>query len=320
MNDLDTYTYLAQTHAKYGRPLRIDELNPSIPYFEIYKNNMGRLDVRGFNYEHHDNAPRMALWEFFLKNNILPNISRSPEFDIKGFYNLELHDSYTYLDNGKNYDGVLTFSKFKTDDGPVLIPDPYAMQNWGGMVNGINDNAAWSSKINKVCFYGTTTGKRDPTKNDRINMCLWSLAKPDLYDFKITKIAQMSPESVYTYLGSRFDNVISKPISPMEQMKYKYHLVMDGNTCRFDIWHYITNTVTFKHQSPEMLWYYPILLDGCHFIEVNKDNMEAKMQMTPQNAEFIINNAKFLMNKILKPVTHMFYLSSVFEHMAHNGK
>lgn len=316
MNDIDTLQYLANAHAKYGRPLRLEEVDETIPYFEIFKTPFGKLDVRGYNYQTHDNAPRMLLWEHFMKTKVLPF---SSSIDLLGYYNIELHDSYTYLDNGKNYDGVLTFSRFKDDDGPVLIPDPYAMQRWGGMIDGIKDECRWISKLDKVCFYGTTTGKRIPAENERINMCLWSLKKPNLYDFKITKIAQMVEDDVYAYLGNNVHNVLSPPVSPIDQMKYKYHLVLDGNTCRFDIWHYITNTVTMKYKSREMLWYYPMLHDGTHFIEVTQDNMESKMHMTENNAEFVITNAKYVMNKILNPITPVVYLTYVFEHMASNA-
>ena len=316
MNDIESYQWLAQCNAKYGRPKRREEIDPTLPYFEIFRCPMGRYDIRGFNFEAHDNASRMMLWEMYMKQRILPQIKNS----ICGFYNIELHDSYTYLDKPRSqYRGCLTFSKFKSDNTPVLIPDPYAMQGWGGGLASIKDQMEWKDKTNKVCFYGTTTGSRTPSDNQRINMCLWSLKRPNLYDFKITKIAQMEAADVYAYLGTNKDAVMSPPVSPAEQMKYKYHMVLDGNTCRFDIWHYLTNTVTMKYESAEMLWYYPLLLDKTHYLEVNKDTMEAKMNIQEKEAAFLIENAKRTINKIISPISHMFYLSSVFEYMADNA-
>lgn len=316
MNDIESYQWLAIANSKEGRPRRKEEIDLSLPYFEIFKDPMGRYDIRGSNYETHDNAPRMMLWEDYMKRTILPQIRTN----ISGFYNIELHDSYTYLDKPKDkYRGCLTFSKFKEDRGPVVIPDPYAMQNWGGALATINDPMNWSDKIHRVCFFGTTTGKRIPSQNQRLEMCIWSLRRPDLYDFKITKIAQIPEHDVFDYLGSKRNNIISAPVSPVDQMKYKYHLMLDGNTCRFDIWNFLTNSITLKYESKEMLWYYPLLIDGVHFKEVNMNTLEQKMHMTEREAEFMIESSKRCMRKIAKPLSHMFYLSTLFENMALNG-
>lgn len=317
MNDIESYQWLAVANSKDGRPRRKEELDLNLPYFEVFRNSIGKYDIKGYNYEWHDNAPRMMLWEYYMKNSILPQIRKN----VCGYYNIELHDSYTYLNAPKGkYDGCLTFAKYKMDRGPVVIPDPYAMQNWGGMLSGILDNTAWKDKKNKVCFYGTTTGKRSADANQRIQMCLWSLQRPDLYDFKITKIAQIAETQVKSFLGDKWSSVISTPVDPIEQMKYKYHLMLDGNTCRFDIWNFFTNSVTFKYESREMLWYYPLLRDGIDFVEVNKGNIENKMHMNEKEADFIIENAKRTVRKIAAPLSHMFYLSTLFENMADNGK
>lgn len=319
MNDLESYQYLAQQNARRCRPKRLEEIDTTIPYFEIYKDPLGKYDIKGYNYETHDNAPRMILWHQYLNKAIFPFI-KSKDIDIKGFYNIQLHDSYTYLEDGKSYDDVLVFSKFKKDVAPVLIPDPYAMQNWGGVLDTIRDNTPWSNKINKVCFYGTTTGNRSPALNQRLSLCLWSLAKPNLYDFKITQIAQMSQADVHSYLGDKAQQVISSPMPPSEQTKYKYHLVLDGNTCRFDVWNYLTNSVTLKYHSKEMLWYYPLMHDGVHFIEVNKDNMEDKMRGVDNNTAILLaENAKRLIRKVANPMTHVYYTKALFETMAENG-
>lgn len=319
MNELDAIQFLAQVNSRFGRPLRREEVKENLPYFKIFKNDLRRYDIRGFNFEGHDNAPRMAFWEDYMRRKVLPHVNTAL---IEGYYNIELHDSYTYLENDKDYHGCLTFSKFKCDVGPILIPDPYAQGNWGGMLNQIRDEVAWGNKIDKVCFYGTTTGHRNPVFNQRLNMCLWSLKKPELYNFGITKIAQMTEDDVRTiFVGDTFDKLVIPRVSVMDQMRYKYHLVLDGNTCRFDIWNYLTNTVTLKYDSNEMLWYYPLLIAGREYIDVNKENMETKIaSIDDRKAQFIIDNAKYTMSKIAQPLYHMVYLGSLFENMALNGK
>lgn len=320
MNDLDVIHHLAVSNSMFGRPLRRVEVKNDIPFFEIQKNDLGKYVAVGYNYEGHDNAPRMALWEWYMNSKILPHLQVS-NIDCRGFYNIELHDSYTYLNNGKDYNGCLVFSKYKQDKGPVLIPDPYAMQNWGGMLQNIKDTTTWERKQEKICFYGTTTGDRDPGKNDRINMCIWSLKHKHLCDFRITKVAQMSQDSVRNAVGNDvFNNIMTPAVSPEQQMNYKFHLVMDGNTCRFDVWNYLTNSVSFKYASREMLWYYPLLLNGMHFIEVTKDNMIEKMHIDKKYAEFLTDNAKTTFSRVSQSWFHTMYLLGLFESMSQNGK
>jgi hypothetical protein len=125
MNSTETIQYQAQLNAVKCYPKRKEEVNASLPYFEIYKDNYNRYDIRAYNYEKEDNAPRMPYIQNYLKNSILPNVDK--QIDVSGFYNIELHDSYTYRNNGLDYSNVLTFAKFKQDKGPVLIPDIYQM-------------------------------------------------------------------------------------------------------------------------------------------------------------------------------------------------
>lgn len=317
MNIQENIIYLAQSNARKCRPLRLEDVDTTIPYFSIEKNQFGKYEVLGFNYEHHDNAPRMNLWESYLRSMIFPNID--PTVDISGYYNIELHDSYTYLNNGKDYKNVLTFAKFKDDFDPVLIPDPYMICNYGNALSSIQDDLDWMKKANKVCFYGTTTGVRDPTKNERIDLCLWARDKRDYCDFYITKIAQMSESDCLKVDG--FQNVYRPPVSIVDQLKYKYHLAMDGNTCRFDVWYYKTNNIVMKYQSKEMLWYYPLLQEDVHFVEVHKHDLKNKMDFynnNPQNAYCMIYNAKKMANVLFRPIIHQMYTIHLFESIAEN--
>ena len=308
---------MAQANSKGCAPRREEEVDKTIPYFSIKKNNLGKYDIDTFNYEWHDNAPRMDLWKTYLQNAVIPNID--PSLNISGYYNIELHDSYTYLDNDKNYKNVLTFAKFKNDPSSILIPDPYMICNWGNMLNSINDEQDWDTKLNKVCFYGTTTGNRDPFKNERINLCLWAKDKRSYCDFYITNVAQMSVDDCRKVKG--FDDIYHPRVSISDQAKYKYHLMVDGNTCRFDVWYFKMNNVVMKYPSNEMLWYYPLLQDDNHYVEVNKDNIISKMNYfntNPLHAQHIISNAKRITSKLFRPIIHQMYTTNLFENMALN--
>lgn len=316
MNDIELYDYFASNNSRFGRPLREEEVNKDLPYFHVYKNDCNRFTLKCYNYKDHDNAPRMEFIEWYLNTNIFPNVKGN----ICGYYNIELHDSYTYLNNDINYKGCLVFSKFKNDNTPVLIPDPFAMSSWGGLHSNLPvDNIPWDSKKRKGCFFGTTTGNRDPSRNRRIDICLWSLKKRDILDCYITKIAQMSEGSVREYAQEHFDDIMTSHKSPNEQMEYKYNIIIDGNTCRFDIWNYFINSVALKFESEEHLWYYPMLQDKVHYISVKKESIEPIIKNTSsKDAEFIIANAQKVAKKIVNPLTHMQYFTSLFEYMSQN--
>lgn len=318
MNTHENIIHLAQNNSRKCYPKRLDEINITIPYFQITKIQLGKYDVQGFAYETHDNADRMNLWEQYLKKMILPNIDYN--IDISGYYNIQLHDSYTYLEDNKKYDNVLCFSKFKEDNGPILIPDPYMICNWGNMLNNINDNMEWTKKKNKIVFNGTTTGNKDPIKNQRIDTCLWGLNNKNFCDFHITKVAQMKFEDIQSKIPE-FDKIYRQPMGIQEQINYKYHLSLDGNTCRFDIWNYKTNTINMKYDSKEMLWWYPLLNEEIHYVSVNKENINNKFEFynsNPQLAQIMIYNAKKLSNNIFRPIINQLYTVKLFESIALN--
>lgn len=316
MNDIELYSYFASNATRFGRPLRLEEIKKNLPYFEVFKDQFGKYDIRSFNYENHDNAPRMELLEWYFKNRIFPNVRGN----IKGFYNVELHDSYTYLNNDKDYKGCLVFSKFKYDIHPVLLPDPYSMCNWNGLYNKIpQDDIPWIDKKQKACFFGTTTGNRNPSHNERINLCLWSIKKRNILDCYITNISQMSVEDVKEYTKEQYNDIVTKPKSPLEQMQYKYNIVIDGNTCRYDIWNYFMNSVALKFPSKEQLWYYPMIQDNVHYISVTKDTIENIIHSTSKDtANFIIKNAQHTFKKIANPLTTQHYCTCLFEYMSEN--
>jgi hypothetical protein len=320
MNHQDNILYLAQVNSRSCYPKRLEDIDVTLPYFEIKKNDVGRYGFKGFNYELHDNAPRMQLWEQYLTNAILPNID--PSVDVSGYYNIQLHDSYTYLNDKKRYKDVLVFSKFKADKDPVMIPDPYMICNWGNMLNGINDTTSWEDKKEKVIFCGTTTGSRDPLKNERINLCLWAKDKRDWIDSYITKVAQIDPLAIQKSIGGPvFQSITKQHVSLDEQMKYRYHLAVDGNTCKFDVWYYATNNVVMKYASKEMLWYFPLLQNDIHYVDVTKENMKAKFDFFNNNrdhAMMMIYNARKFAQTMFRPIIHQMYTINLFESIATN--
>ena len=287
MNTEESVKWLAQVHSGKCYPKRFDEINKELPYFHIFKDALGKYDIACFNYKGHDNEDRMPYMAGYFKQVIFPYVTTN----ISGYYNIELHDGYTYLKNGKDYKDCLTFAKFKTDKLIPLLPDVYFINNWGDQV--IKDPTPWEDKLSKICWFGTTTGSRIPTENNRIKTCLWALNKRDICDFYVTKVAQMDPAKVLLDIPE-FKQIYRQGASQEEQMKYRYHLTLDGNTSGWNVWEYKTNSLVFKQKSNEMLWYYPLMKDKVHFVNVDTDNMESMYQYyqnKAKEANLIIKNA-----------------------------
>lgn len=318
MNIVNNIEWLAQCNAGTCRPKRLEELDTSLPYFYVSKDDTsGRYQVQGFNFEKHDNAPRMLYVCQFLQNIIFPHV----QGELSGYYNIQLHDTYSYLNDGKDYTDVLCFGKRKEDKGPVQLPDCYFMGDWGGKYHQVQDNLHWSDKISKIVFAGTTTGSRDPKMNTRINTCLWAMDK-DECDFYITNIAQMDAGKIFNEVPD-FKYVFRPPISLVEQMKYRYQLVIDGNTCRWNPDTYFTNSLALHMPSPDMLWYHPLLCDAVHYVGVDTIDMLKKMtyfEANPQEAQLIVSNANKLAKQLFNRNACNLYTVALFENIATNNK
>jgi hypothetical protein len=261
----------------------------------------------------------MSYYETYFKNNIFPNVDR--KVDITGYYNIELHDSYTYLNNGKDYSNCLVFSKFKDDNKPVLLPDPYMVGGYGSTLR-VDDKVTWDKKKDSVSFYGTTTGNRDPVLNQRLKLCLWSLGKNrSRYNFNITNVAQMTMSDVRAAYP-QFDSFYKPQGCPVEeQLNDKFLLHIDGNTSRFDVWSFKTNSVVLKYKSKDMLWYYDMMLERTHFKEVDMNSIESSVNQllsNPVECQVIAWNAKRFVMDILQPITHQVYTTTLFETIGEN--
>lgn len=317
MNQLDSIKHLATTNAALAFPRRKDEVDVSLPYFEVYKNQLDRWDMRCYNYEKHDNSDRMLFLKDYFCRHIFPNVDRG--CNLTGFYNIQLHDSYTYLNDGKDYTNVLTFGKFKQDIGPVLIANIYEIANYGDMLNRINDKKSWNTKKSLITFCGTTTGKRDPIENQRIQLCLWARDKPWCH-FYITKIAQMNPDDILKKVPE-FRTILHDPIDIDTQLNYRYSLNIDGNDAKWDIWPAKTNSVVFKYESDRMLWWYPRYLDNTHFKEISKDSLQPTFQYfenNPNEALLMIQNSKRFIESFMKPITTQTYMCHLYECIGNN--
>ena len=309
MDNLDVICTLAQTEAK-----KFKFGDDRLPWFEIENNKV----VDNGNHQGHDNADRMGFFCHHLTQHVLSHL---PTANTKTRYSIELHDSNSYLDNSYDYSGCMVWAKNKKDKGVVLIPDPYQLSNYGGTL--VKDTSVKTT--DKIGFYGSTTGSRNPVKNERIQTALWSLDHRDIIDCYITNIVQMSRDT-FTSIGDKHERIMHPFIRLDDMLQYKYLLDINGNTTSWNRVPQILNSksVLFKLKGTDMSWYYPLLHDGTHFVAVNHHNMRSKLaycRNNPKEMDFIIANANRFVTSFLKPNHANFYLVSLLEEIQHlHGK
>lgn len=279
----DQIEFLAKAEGRRITPIRdeaeldgLDEiLGRKLPAIRIRRSNVktgAAFIAEGLDRNpKHDNAPRLPFLVDFFNRRVLPMVDSSS--DVTGYYRLELHDSYSYLPGRHLYDNVLSFGRANDalEKNVALLPDPYHMADFGGIVHAMSlDNIPWESKIPKLFFAGTTTGNRDPARNERINSCIWSLNHRNIADMFITKVAQMDIANVYR-AHPRFGEVLHTPFGPVDHYPYKYQVNIVGNTAAWSRLPMIMASKSLLVHCPaeatdDLMWYYPLLRAGEHYV------------------------------------------------------
>lgn len=327
MNNLDTIEYLARAEAKQFAPLRSREDSPEgIPYLVIEKSSTSsKYDVHFEGHIGHDNEGRAPYVSDFLKTMVLNNVC--PDIDVSGIYPMELHDSYAYLDRpNEMYRGALTFSKDMGHRHVIAFPDPYQMGNYGGILStSFADSLPFEKKQDTLLFAGTTTGSRDPAKNQRIQACLWALNRRPRFEFYVTQVAQMSLQDMAACMPrASLEGILHRPISPVDHFKMKYILNIAGNTC---CWSRVpmvmaSNSLLVNLHHMDGTWYYPLLQDRTHMVTANGlsdlPNTLAFCEGNPAFCKHVIENAKEFVKRYCGRVHAAHYARCLFETMAEN--
>lgn len=319
---MDNFEVLTHLGREEGRKLRpggtLDDINMALPWFQI----KSREVVSYGGHEGHDNSDRLPFFTSYLTKNVLPHVNALAKLD--GFYNIELHDTYSYLNNGVDYTNCLTWSKRKGDSGVILLPDLYHICNYGDKLQLHTDKTEWVAKqCDKIGFWGTTTGDRNPSKNERLKVCNWALGRQGM-DFYITKVAQMSIEHVRSVYKD-FDEFTSAPVTPSTMFEYKFLLDIPGNTCSWDRVPLVLNSksLLFKMPCRDMCFYYPLLHHGTHYVSVNMYNMTNQQRFyleNPNHAAFITACANKFASDYLHARHALMYCVGLLEGCAeHNG-
>jgi hypothetical protein len=316
MDSVDATRYLARNEAKRLIPLENNEggvLSSSLARIHIDWGGGTRV-VRGSGHEGHDNEDRMDFLCRYLERAVLPYV----ETRVKGAFPIQLHDSYTYLEDGVDMDGVLTFSKNKNHAGPVLLPDIYHMTGYAGWFDPKKkDELAWEKKEDVMYFSGTTTGHRDPLKNERVRACVWSLKNRAVSNFRLCKIAQIEKE-VLAAAVPQLPDLLAPPTSEEHHCRHKFLVNVRGNTC---CWARVP--MIFKSKSimlnlyhEDVAWYYPLMQEGTHYVSCTLDNILQKREQclaNPVGCKIIAHNANAFYANYLSAASAALYAKELFE-------
>ena len=279
-------TYIARSEARRIRSVRsVEDLDESdavfdgrkLPAFRIDSKADGRLQAipLGSRDPNHDNAIRLYQVCKYLDSNVLPMIEPEAKAGVKGYYRIELHDSYTYLPEKAKYDNVFSFGR--DIDAPernvALLPDPYHMENFGGgrLVSAASSDAVrWQDKQPVLFFAGTTTGSRNPADNARIRACVWgSTRHSEATRMYITNIAQMTPDDILKhYSKPLLQSICHAPVPVEEHFQYRYIANIVGNTACWSRVPMImsSGSVMVHVRHSDATWYYLLLREGRHYV------------------------------------------------------
>ena len=201
----------------------------------------------------------------------LPTALSSPSASPSAWSAAQRHATPSYLPDARAYDNALVFARPRgARESVALLPDPYQMAGYGDLVERASrDPVPWERKRDVVFFAGTTTGDRDPARNERIRACVWSLSRPAGEAFlRITNVAQMTPEACRAAVP-RFDEVLHRPVAVHEHFDFKYQLNIAGNTCCWSrVPMVLASGCLLMHlrTHADALWYYPLLREDEHYV------------------------------------------------------
>jgi Glycosyl transferase family 90 len=335
MDTQDSIAWAARAEAYRGlRPLTDDaellelsEAGAALPVLQVTRGSGDRLVVAGRGHEGHDNEGRMAPVCDFLQRRVLPYVE--PGADVTGAYRIELHDSYSYLPRDRGvYDNALTFCRPRAArEASVVVPDPYQMAAFGGMLS-VPDTVPWAAKRPTLFFAGTTTGDRDPARNERIAACRWALqTQPrDVADFRITHVAQMTLERCRAAVP-RFDELLHAPVPHADHFGYRYQVNIAGNTaCWSRVPMVLASGCLLVHlrTHQDMAWYYPFLRQDEHYVGApSVDALPTVRSWCLANdgaCQQVVARASRFVNDYLSPMQAALYWVKLLEAAAERGR
>lgn len=223
---------------------------------------------------------------------------------------------------------IFVFSKkIYSNKGSVLIPDhsTLSLQEKFHQEIDVGKKAyPWPSKESKVFWRGATTdgfySTNDLEQYPRFRLVVLNKKFPDLIDAKFHEISQFKNifEKFKLYLLFKFNDLLDEKRSISEHLKYKYQILIDGNTSSWTrgYWQLMSDCLMLKQTSDNIQWYYQALQPYVHYVPIKNDVSDliekVKWAEEHQNEVLqIIKNANQFSKDNLGYEDMLFYLSMV---------
>lgn len=329
METQDAVRAIARYEGARLRPLRDDERDAHVSdtkeplLVHLRRDTNGSVCSTGSGHLGHDNEPRMQFLCDFLDRRVLPLLDPATSIGGGVALPIELHDSFSYLSDADHprYKNCMVFSRPRDSCCGALIPDPFHMASFGGLLDAARtDPVPWRSKESRLFFAGSTTGDRNPSRNERVRACVWALRQPPgSCDFRITNIAQMTREHLLESVPAVAHSI--RPCVPVhDHFRYRYQVNIQGNTACWSRVPMIMSTqsllVNLRHE--DVMWYYPMMAPGTHFVQARGlDDMLGLRRWFDENAEEavrITRNANAFARDVLASTdTAAIYLANFIE-------
>lgn len=210
---------------------------------------------------------------------------------------------------------VLVFAKGKGEHG-ILVPDFDCLgceQRLRAVETG-RLQYPWSVKQETAFWRGDTTG--GPFTMDsypsrpRYRVVHLSTLFPDQIDAKFTNVGQCDRNT-----GEILSRYMGTYTSIAEHLKYKYQVLIDGNSCAYSRahWQLFSNSLILKQESSNMQWYYHQIAPYQHYVPVAHDLSDlvekvAWARTHDQEAQDIVRRANAFAEANLRHSDLMLYI------------
>ncbi len=264
--DLTSFYESGVSTGGLDRLMLLDTANGSPRLLERVRVLNNQVEMTHHSSTHPAASPRIGILVGAIKK--LAQGLTLPDVD----FIITMHDA---LDNQELSVPVFAFAK-KPNLSPkiILIPD---FESLGGRealireVHKANAEHPWFSKLYRSVWRGSRTGGDFTLSNflefPRSKAVTLSLMSPRLIDARFETPDQKDPQlrAYPDYFGNR--------LSIKDQIKYKYQLLIDGNSCAYSggFWRLFSNCVILKQSSESIQWYYRAIHPNVHFLPVNSD-------------------------------------------------
>lgn len=178
---------------------------------------------------------------------------------------------------------------------PLNQGDHYNWKRISKQTLKANQAIKWKSKRNQLIWRG---GNTDHTNVE----CPLTQIEASPRE-QLVELTQKYPKKINAKFVSKGRFYMSRA----QQIQCKYQMVMDGFTCTYPgyQWRLLSNSVTFKQESPNASWFYRALKPYQHYIPVknNLSDLVEKIKWANKNQEKIKTIAekstRFVQNNLM---------------------